>query len=101
MFAFITSMTDHPISFHAPGLVLFLEEDLYLTKDTLHTLRMLDSKRTNEEDMIVMGSREPIRSNGLLNHLKTQMINFWDIFRFKKLTSILLMVFHWFSLKPY
>ena len=54
-------MTDHQIYFHAPGLVLFLEEDLYLTKDTLHTLRMLDSKRTNEEDMIVMGSREPIQ----------------------------------------
>ena len=39
------------------GLVLFLEEDMYLTKDTLHTLGMLDNKRIEEEDLIVMGSR--------------------------------------------
>ena len=38
-------------------LVLFLEEDLYLTKDALHTLRLLDSKRLDQDDLIVMGSR--------------------------------------------
>ena len=66
IFAF-TSMTGQQVSFHAPGLVLFLEEDLYLTKDTLHTLRMLDSQRINEEDMIVMGSRNPIQWASLKN----------------------------------
>ena len=39
------------------GLVLFLEEDMYLTKDTLHTLGMLDNKRIDEDNLIVMGSR--------------------------------------------
>ena len=92
-------MTDHQISFHAPGLVLFLEEDLYLTKDTLHTLRMLDRKRTNGEDMIVMGSREPIQWASKPSPNPNDQ--FLDIFQFKKLTSILITVFHWFSLKPF